>query len=65
MSQFYDVDETHISFTTLNPTHVIPVKVGQLRQLFLREFALDTKLPKSIPENLPWVWIWHRAMIGA
>ena len=65
MSQFDDIDEAYVPFTAFNTTHIIPVKIGQLRQLFLREPPLQTKLAEPVPENLPRVRSWHRAIIEA
>lgn len=40
VSQLNDVLQAHVSFAAFYATHVVPMQIRQLRQLFLRELAL-------------------------
>jgi len=51
MCQFDDIDETYVPLPTLDPTDVIPVQVGTIRQLFVAPSALWPKLSQSLPQN--------------
>ena len=37
MCQFYDIQQTNVSFSALDTAHIVSMKVGTLRQFLLRE----------------------------
>jgi hypothetical protein len=38
--QFDNIEQADVPSPALHPTHMVPVQVGQLRQLFLRQVTL-------------------------
>ena len=50
MRQLDDIEQTDIAFATLDSTDVVAVQIGQLRQMFLRQPALDPQFADA-PSN--------------
>jgi hypothetical protein len=64
-SQLHDIEQANVALTAFDATHVVAVQISQLRQFFLREFALEPQLANAITECSAGVKGRHGAMIGA
>ncbi len=51
MRQFHDVNEAHVPLPALYTADVVAVKVGQLRELFLRQTALKPELAHALSKH--------------
>jgi hypothetical protein len=61
--ELHDIDQAHVSFPALYPTHLVPMQVGQFRQFFLREAAFHPKLSDTPAEQDARVGVSHPVMI--
>ena len=48
MRQLDDIEQTDIAFTPLDSTDVVAMQIGQLRQMFLRQPALDSQFTDAL-----------------
>jgi hypothetical protein len=63
MGQLDDIEQADVPLSTLDASHVVPVKVGQLRQLLLRKSAPEPKLADAPAEDCSGIEVRHPAII--
>jgi hypothetical protein len=64
MSQLDDVEQSDVPFPALDPTDVVAMQFGQLRELLLRQLALFSQLADALSECDSRVGIRHPAILG-
>jgi hypothetical protein len=58
-----DVQQGDVTLAALDAAHVIPMEISQLRQLLLRESALQSKLSDAPSEHDSRIGVSHSCMI--
>ncbi len=53
VGQFHDVEQPDVAFTALDSAHVVPMEIGQLGQLLLREASFEPKLAHALTKQSP------------
>jgi hypothetical protein len=51
LSQLHDVEQAHISLSSLHPTHIIPMQISQFCQFRLREAAFKAKSADALAKD--------------
>jgi hypothetical protein len=62
--QLHDIKQADVPLPALDPAYIIPMKLSELRELFLRQVSLQSQLADALSEDDSRVGMRHLAILG-